>query len=58
MKRKKYAKRMAAAVLTGVLLAGTAGGDISMSYVQAEEELETVYSFDFELRSGCQYSTY
>lgn len=49
---------MAAAVLTGVLLAGTAGGDISMSYVQAEEELETVYSFDFELRSGCQYSTY
>ena len=49
MKRKKCTKRLAAAVLSGVLLAGAAGTALPMSSVQAEEEaLKTVYSFDFE----------
>lgn len=49
MKKRKSAKRLAAAVLSGVLLAGTASTPFSMSSVQAEEDtLTTVYSFDFE----------
>ena len=36
MKRKKCTKRLAAAVLSGVLLAGAAGTALPMSSVQAE----------------------
>ena len=49
MKKESCMKRLAAAALSGILLAGTAGSGLLMPYVQAEEStMETVYAFDFE----------
>ena len=57
MKRKRNVKRAAAAVLSGVLLAGTVCAQTPVSYVQAEEGvLETVYSFNFDEGIGGWYA--
>lgn len=49
MKRKKCIRRLAAAVLSGILMSGTVGTGLPMTYVHAEEDaLKTVYSFGFD----------